>query len=275
MDHYKTLGVVKTASSDEIKKAFRRLASKHHPDKGGDTVAFQTIQAAYDVLGDPQKRQAYDNPQSGFREFPGGFQFSHGGNPFDINDLFRQAFGTRNSSGPNRNAHQMYRTHISVTLDEVYTGGNRTLKLQTPTGEKLLDISIPKGVHSNSQVKYNDIIENGVLIVEFIVDPHLKFDRRGNDLFATHLISVLDLIVGVSLEFDTISNKKISITVPPGTQPHMQLKLTGQGLPVAGTNFFGDQIVLLKPYLPDIIDKEITDSILRTRNNVNNLKDTP
>lgn len=265
MDHYKTLGVSKNATAEEIKRAYRKLASTTHPDKGGDTSSFQAIQTAYDTLGDVGKRQAYDNPQSGFREFPGGFQFSHGGNPFDINDLFRQAFGTRNSSGPNRNAHQMYRTHISVTLDEVYTGSNRTLKLQTPTGEKLLDISIPKGVHSNSQVKYNDIIENGVLIVEFIVEPHLKFDRRGNDLFATHLISVLDLIVGVSFEFDTISNKKISITVPPGTQPHMQLKLTGQGLPVAGTNFFGDQIVLLKPYLPDHISTEITSAIISSR----------
>ena len=263
MDHYKTLGVSKNATAEEIKRAYRKLASTTHPDKGGDTSSFQAIQTAYDTLGDVGKRQAYDNPQSGFREFPGGFQFSNGGNPFDINDLFRQAFGQRPQHG--RTAQQLYRANVFVTLEEVYSGATRTLKIKTAAEEKTLDIVVPKGIATGAQLKYNEVIDNGILVVEFVVEPHLKFDRRHADLYANHSISVLDLIVGTSFEFKTISGKTIAVTVPAKTQPNMQLKLTGQGLPIPGTSFFGDQIVLLKPYLPDHISTEITSAIISSR----------
>ena len=104
-DHYATLGVTKTASADEIKRAYRKLASQHHPDKGGDTAKFQEIQTAYDTLSDPQKRQQHDNPnpfgggfpgghQAGFQGgFPGGFSFNVNG--FDMNDVFGQMFGAQ------------------------------------------------------------------------------------------------------------------------------------------------------------------------------------
>ena len=86
-NHYNTLGVDRNSSPDEIKKAYRKLASQHHPDKGGDTATFQNIQTAYDILSDPQKRQHYDNPQpqgfGGFSGSPGGFQFHTQG--FDFN----------------------------------------------------------------------------------------------------------------------------------------------------------------------------------------------
>jgi len=102
-------------------------------------------------------------------------------------------------------------------------------------------------------------------MVEFKIHPHLRFDRKGNDLYCNHPISVLDLIVGTSFEFTTISGKTFEVRVPPKTQPYMQLKIAGQGMPINGAEVYGDQIILLKPFIPDIIDSRIIDSIMQTK----------
>jgi DnaJ-class molecular chaperone len=95
--------------------------------------------------------------------------------------------------------------------------------------------------------------------------PDLRFERRGHDLFCNHSIDVLDLIVGTNIEFNTISGKKLNVTIKAKTQPFMQVKLAGQGMPVPNSNLYGDQYVLLKPYISDNIDSEIVDTILRNR----------
>lgn len=259
MDYYQTLGVAKNATPDEIKKAYRKLASQHHPDKGGDTVRFQEIQTAYDTLSDPQKRQEYDNPMP--QGMPGGFHFNANG--FDLNDIFAQVFNQqRQHSNFNK---QTFRTRINISLKDAYTGTKSTLKLQGLANAKICTIDVPKGITDGSQIKYDNIIENGTLIVEFIVTPDLKFDRKMNDLYSNVPISVLDLIVGTELEFTTMSGKTLMVKINPRTQPYMQLKIPGEGMPIYGTNAYGDQIILLKPYIPDTIDQLITDSILRSK----------
>lgn len=262
MDHYQTLGLAKNASPDEIKKAYRKLASQNHPDKGGDTAKFQNIQTAYDTLSDPNKRQQYDNPMpQGMPGFPPGFQFHAGG--MDINDIFGQMFGQANPFTQNRQ--QVLRTQVNVALMDAYRGGSHVLKIQTPNGVKVIDIDIPKGVNDGTQLRYDNILEGASLIVEFRLLNDLKFERRGKDLLCNHSISVLDLIVGTAFEFVTISSKVLEVTIPPKTQPFMQLKLSGQGMPIQGSPLFGDQIILLKPFMPDIIPTEITESILRSK----------
>lgn len=265
MEHYQTLGVAKTASPDEIKKAYRKLASQHHPDKGGDTATFQKIQTAYDTLSDPQKRQEYDNPRPQFGGFPGGapggFNFNFNGH--DLNDLFGQMFNQHNQRHPN--GPQSYRTVVNVTLEQSYSGSNIPLKLQTPSQIHAVNIDIPKSVTDGGQVRYDNLIPNSSLIVEFRVQPHLKFERRGMDLYCNQQVSVLDLIVGSTFEFTTISGKILEVRIPPKTQPFMHLKIAGQGMPITGSTLFGDQIILLKPFVPDIIDDEITQSILRSQ----------
>ncbi len=260
MDHYAVLGVAKNATPEEIKKAYRKLASQHHPDKGGDTNKFQEIQTAYDTLSDPQKRSMYDNPQP--QGFPGGFSF-HMGPDLDINDLFGQMFGQQ--AGMRRNTKQTFRTNIHVSLLESYNGTNKILELGTQTGKKIVDIKVPPGVKSGDQMRYENVLDNAYLLVEFAVMPDLRFDRKGNDLYCNQTIDIFDLIAGSSFEFTTISNKKLQVHIKPKTQPYMQIKLSGHGMPIINTKDFGDQYLLLKPYIPDSIDQEIIDSILRSR----------
>jgi DnaJ-class molecular chaperone len=267
MDYYKTLGVNRNASPDEIKKAYRRLAGQHHPDKGGDTATFQKIQQAYETLSDPEKKNQYDNPNpfgggmpgGGFHHgFPGGFQFN---STFDINDIVGQMFG----GGSRHVFQQQYRTTIWVSLEQVYHGGEQILQMQGPNGSNTIKIDIPKGVENGAQLRYDNLITNGILLIEFRVHPHKLYDRVGQHLQSAKRISVLDLIIGTDFEFTTISGKTFTVQVKPGTQPDSTLRISGQGLPYMNEQGNGDQLILIKPYIPDKIDKQITDSILRSR----------
>ena len=263
MDHYAVLGVSKTATPDEIKKAYRKLASQHHPDKGGDTAKFQQIQEAYAVLSDPQKKAQYDNPQP--QGFPGGFNVHMDGmNGIDINDIFSQMFGQQMGMG-RRPSRQIFRSLVDIQLIDAYNGTNKILEFQTHTGKKVLDLKVPPGVRHGDQMRYENVIDGASLLVEFNILPDLRFDRKHNDLFCNQTISVLDLIAGTTIEFKTISGKLLNVYIKPKTQPFMQIKLQGHGMPIINTNQYGDQYILIKPYIPDNIDQEIIDSILRSR----------
>jgi len=262
-DYYQTLGVDKHATPEDIKKAYRRMAGIHHPDKGGDTAQFQKVQEAYETLSDPNKRAQYDNPQPQFNTFGGGFTAGFNGMPPGFENIFSQMFGGH-PFARHQPQQQVFRTILNVTLEQAYNGDEQHVRLQTPTGVQVVKINVPKGIDSGSQVRIDNVIDNASLIVEFRVQSHLKYDRNGNDLYSNYPISVLDLITGSSFEFMTISGKKLEVTVKPKTQPFMQLKLAGQGMPVLNSNIYGDQIILLKPFIPDTIDQRIIDSILQT-----------
>ena len=259
MDHYSTLGVSKTATPDEIKKSYRKLASQHHPDKGGDKAKFQDIQAAYDTLSSPEKRQQYDNPM------PQGFH-QQGGMPQGFEHIFGQMFGGGNPFNPfgqqrQQPQQQVFRTTINISLEQAFNGGEQLLKLQTPTNVHAVTIQIPKGIQNGNQMRIDNVLDGASLVVDFRIEPHLKYDRQGNDLVCNHSISVLDLIIGTSFEFTTLSGKTLEVTVKPRTQPYIQLKLASQGMPIYNTNGYGDQIILLKPFIPDIIDETVINSI--------------
>jgi DnaJ-class molecular chaperone len=265
-DHYQTLGVARDATPDEIKKAYRKLAAIHHPDKGGDTATFQKVQAAYEILSDPQKKQEYDSPrqQFGGSGFPGGFSFHTQG--FDINDIIGQMFG--GGGGPFHNPFQQnFRTTIWVTLEQVYSGSEQMLQMQGPNGVQVVKIQIPKGVENGQTMRFDNIIQGAILLVDFRIHPHAKFTRIGQDLQVTQRISVLDLLAGTSFEVTTISGKTFTVAVKPGTQPDATLKVAGQGLPIQNSTQFGDQLILLKPFIPDKIDDRIIDSIKQFKGN--------
>ena len=265
MDHYSTLGVSRNASQEEIKKAYRKLAMTHHPDKGGNPVEFQKLNDAYEVLGDASKRQQYDNPAA--RNPFMGQQFDQ--NNFDLNDLFNHIFGGGRGPQAGFNQKQIFRTQVAVSLVDVYNGKEHSLQLTTPTGVKVVNVKVPQGINNGDQVRYENVIDGGTLIIGFHIVPDLRFDRNGDDLYCNLPISVLDLIIGTKVKFNTISGKTIEVTIPPNTQPSQHIRLPGMGMHVKNSpNMFGDQILLLKPFLPDNIHSDVIESI--QRNQVNN-----
>lgn len=262
MDYYQTLGVAKNATPDEIKKAYRKLASQHHPDKGGDTAMFQKIEEAYRTLSDPQKRQEYDNPQPQFSGFPGGFHFTTDGGGFEdfFSHIFNQAQRQHRPQNPS------YKTVLFFTLEDSYFGNEQTVTLNTHTGQHTVKLKVPKGIEDGSNIRYDNIIPNSSLIVEYRMRKHPKFERRQHHLYCELEVSVLELIVGATKEFTAISGKTFEISIKPKTNPTGILKIPGQGMPYHNGNLYGDQIILLKPIMPDTIDEAITNSITQSLN---------
>ena len=259
MDHYATLGVAKNATPDEIKKAYRKLASQHHPDKGGDKGKFQEIQVAYDILSNPDKRQQYDNPARPYQFQDFGFHTDN----VNLNDLFNNIF--KHQAGAQGVNKQLYRTQVDVSLQEAYSGTSKMLELNLMSGKKVIDIKVPQGVNQGDQLRFDNIIDRGVLMVTFNILPDLRFERRQHDLYCNHSISVLDLITGTDFVFKAISGKELNVTIKPKTQPYVNIRLGGYGMPIINSGSYGDQYVLLKPYIPDNIHQDILDSILRNR----------
>jgi DnaJ-class molecular chaperone len=259
-DHYATLGVGKQATPEEIKRAYRKLASQHHPDKGGDTATFQRVEEAYRILSDPQQRQQYDNPnpfgaQGGF---PGGFHFDFGsgGNPFQ--DIFQQ-FHQQNQQARQR----LYTVAMAVTLEDVANGIVKTVNLQTPDGIKLAEIRVPRGIENGAQIRYNGVIDNGMLQVEFRVLPHQHFERDGLNVVYKQQISVFDLVLGTTVTVPTIYGKQLEVNIPPKTSPSRTLRLGGYGIEADGR--IGDQYILLLPFIPATIDPEVIEVLTRHR----------
>ena len=260
-DYYAALGVPKTATADEIKKSFRRLASQHHPDKGGDTAKFQAIQEAYATLGDDQKRAEYDNPRpqfSGFHGTPGGV---------NINDIFGQMFGRQGFSQQARQgfAQQAQRSQVRmtlwITLLDVATGGRRTVSLGTHQGVSALEIEIPLGINDGDNVQYEGLGPGGSdLVVQFRVSPERTWIRDGLDLTMEVRLNIWDLILGGELNIDTLTSKTLNARIPERTQPGTSLRLRGQGLKDRAGNT-GDIFVKIQASIPDNIAPEILDAI--------------
>ena len=251
MNYYQTLGVPNTASADDIKTAYRKLASINHPDKGGDTATFQQIQAAYAVLSDPVKKAEYDAPQ---HPSLGPFNFGQGGHG-DMHAFMREAMRQQ------MNQPQLFRTSVWVTLEQVLKGGNQGLQLQTHLGAHTINIDIPKGIQDGGQLRIDNALPGAILIVEFKTQPDLKFTRSGQNLECNHPVSILDLITGSTFNFISLSGSTLEVTIPPNTQPNKQLKLAGYGLPIPNSTSYGDQIIYIKPFVPTNIPDQIIDAI--------------
>lgn len=254
MDYYKILGVDRNATPEEIKKAYRKMAAKHHPDRGGDTAEFQKIEEAYRNLSDPQPKSQHDNPNPFGGGFPGGFSFSFGGgNPFD--DIFSQFTRQRQQ--------RIYTVSLWVTLEQVAKGGEETVQFNTDKGVKTFKINIPTGVQDGQQIRYQNLMPDGDLQIEFRVHAHKIFERRLNDLYVTKDISVFDLILGTTIKVPTIHGDELEVTVPPKTKPGTTFRIPGKGLENQYNK--ADQFVLLNITIPDIISNELLSLIEQER----------
>jgi len=254
-DHYATLGVARTATADEIKRAFRKLASQHHPDKGGDTQKFQTIQAAYDTLGDAAKRQAYDNPQPQF----GGYGPGPGA-AFDFNTIF-DMFGARFQHQQPPRQPQHSRMTLWITLQDVAYPGPRTVSIGTSTGTHNVQVNIPNGIQDGDNVKYDNLAPGGQdLVVTYRVHPNPRWQRQGATLITEVPASFWVLVVGGDVAVTDILGNQLALTVPASTQPGTMLRARGRGVPDR-SGVRGDMLVRLQATLPDSVSPELMAAI--------------
>jgi curved DNA-binding protein len=261
-NHYQTLGVNKDATADDIKRAYRKLASKHHPDRGGDTGTFQEIQTAYDTLSDPQRRATYDNP--GFGSFGGGFRADA---PFDFQTIF-DIFGARfqqPGQQQQQQRRQQARMSLWITLRDVAAGGKRTISVGTQQGTHAVEIEIPLGIDNGDTVQYSGIGPGGMdLVVTYRIHPDARFERNDLNLLTEHQIDIWTLITGGSATVKDVLGNSLEISVPARTQPGTTVRLRGRGLN-GRTGSSGDLLVRLQARIPDHIDPDLLTMIEKTR----------
>jgi curved DNA-binding protein len=274
MDYYSVLGLKQGASADEIKKAYRSLAMKFHPDRGGDEKRFKEIEEAYRFLSDPEKKQMVDmgvdpNNQQGFQD--SGFHFHS--NNFD--DIFRQfGFGFNRQRPQRRNSG--ISINVALTLNEVLSGKELNAELTMPNGgKKLINITIPPGVEHGQQIKYNGMgdrsipnIPPGDLIVNIQLMPHPVFRREHNNLVIDKKIPVWDAILGSKFEINTLDGKNLNITVPAGTQPDTVLSCSGEGLPSTRSKARGNLLIRIKVEIPRSLTPEQKQAMEKIKNGV-------
>jgi len=260
MNYYETLGLRHGAADNEIKKAYRSLAMKHHPDRGGDEKKFKEIEEAYRTLSDPEKKRLVDagiDPNSqgqGSTWNQGPFEFHFGSD--NIHDIFNQ-FGFGFNQRPMRRNKSLNIT-IDITLEDVLLGKEINAEVGIPGGrKKVINIQIPPGIENNQQIKYSGMgddsipdLRAGDLIVNIRVKPHPVFRREGDALIIEKSISVWDAILGTNLNVSTIDNKVITITIPPGTQPETVLSCRGEGIPNMRTRQRGNLLMKIKIDIP-------------------------
>ena len=253
-DHYATLGVSRTATVDEIKKAFRKLASLHHPDKGGETGKFQQIQAAYDILSDPAKRAAYDNP-------PAQFGSGMGGVHVNIHDIFGQMFGQSNPFAQAHSRRGHVRMSLWISLYDVAVGGTRTVTIGTQNGAQTVEIEIPRGINDGDNVQYQGLGPGGSdLVIQFRIQPESVWERQGLNLIVNRKINVFDLILGCNIVLRDLLGSELQLAVPAGTQPGTMLRLRGRGLPDRNGQQ-GDAFVRISTELPTNIAPQLREAI--------------
>jgi curved DNA-binding protein len=245
-DYYVILGVDKQATDSEIKKAYRKLAGQHHPDRGGDADKFKQVQEAYDVLSDPAKRALYDNPQP-------QFNFNHSGGGFDFDTIF-EMFGQRMDP---RQQMRNSRIQLWISLEDVARGGPKLVTLNTPSGAMPVEIDIPQGIHDGEAVRYPKMLPTGTdLVVEFRINSHKEWQRQGLDLWCEKPLNFWQLIVGTEIPVKDLLGRSVNLKVPPKTKPGSSLRLKGRGLQRSGHNP-GDIFVRIRATMPDNIPEEI------------------
>jgi len=267
MDYYSTLGLRRGASEDEIKKAYRGMAMKFHPDRGGDEKKFKEIEEAYRFLSDPEKKNIIDmggdpnaQPGAGPQGFhsQGPFEFHFGSHP-GMEDIFTHfGFGFQNRR-PMRN--KSYNVNIRIRLEDVLNGKDVDAEITLSNNKKkLINIKIPPGIENGQNIRYQGMgddslkdVSAGDLIVNIFVDNHPRFVREGDQLIFHHNITVWDAILGANLKIETLDNRSIDVIIPPGTQPETILSCKGEGLPNVRTKRRGNLLIRISVTIPRLV----------------------
>ncbi len=284
-DYYKTLGIDKNASDSDIKKAYRKLAMKYHPDhtKGDKTAEekFKKVSEAYAVLSDPEKRKQYDTYGSAdfqqrfsqedifrnfdfsdiFREFgfgggsrtaDGGFRFSFGGgSPFG---------GQQRRQRPVKGSDLVY--ELPITLHDVANGSKKQISLQHQGRSEKITVTIPKGMTSGKKLRlagkgesspYGGPAGDLFIKVKVVEDPVFKADSH--DLYVYQTIKLTQALLGAQVSVPTLEGRELNLKIPPGTRHKTKMRLTGHGLPHMKGSGKGDLFVVILIDVP----KQLTD----------------
>ncbi len=275
-DYYKILEIDKKATLEEIKKAYRILAKKYHPDKNlGDKKAeenFKLVNEANEVLSDPEKRKQYDdlgenwqqNQQSYGQQRNSNQQFyqDFGGKHGDFSDFFEQFFAGRSQNSrqqqPRRGGD--YETEMEISLEEAFTGTSRIIQLEN---EKLR-VKTKPGAYTDQQLrikskgaKGSNEANRGDLFVRIRVRENPKIIRKGDDLYQTVNVNLYDAILGNEMIVQTVSGN-FKIKIEPGTQNGKTIRLKGKGMPkYEKPAFFGDLYLQIQVQIPEkLTDKQ-------------------
>jgi curved DNA-binding protein len=278
-DYYQTLGVEKNASADDIKKAYRKMVRKYHPDVSKHAEAdakTKEINEAYDVLGDAEKRAAYDELGRGhrageqFRPPPDwASQYDFGGGGAGAEDFFSDLFahvGRRSRAGGRAHGFQMrgddIHAAIAIDLSDAYSGATRTVSLRVPqqdangrvtTQDKTLNVNIPKGVTPGQQLRLAGQGHPGIgggpagdLYLEIQLNPNQRYRIEGVHVYENVPVTPWEAALGANISVATPSGM-VEVTVPPGSQGGRKLRLKGRGIPAATP---GDLYLILDVVLP-------------------------
>ncbi|MBK8520146.1 MAG: J domain-containing protein [Chitinophagaceae bacterium] len=278
IDYYKILGIDKSASEEDIKKAYRKLARKLHPDLNPNDKAahqkFQQINEANEVLSDPEKRKKYDTYGKDWQhadqfeqqkksrqqsQNAGGQQFYENAGDSDFSSFFDSMFGGAGSSRQTKFRGQDYNAELKLQLTDALFTHQQTLTVNN----KNIRITIPAGIENGQVIKLKGYGAPGVhggpagdLYITFIIAPHPQFRRSGNDLFTTAKIDLYTALLGGDTTLETL-NGKVKLAVKPETQPGTRIRLKGKGFPVyKKENEYGDLYITYEVTLPTNLTEE-------------------
>ena len=292
IDYYSVLGVPKTAPDDDIKKAYRKLARKHHPDLNPDDAEakkkFQQINEANEVLSDPEKRKKYDQygkdwqhadqfdearrgnarrnadqQQQSRRQYAGGDDFSGGFGGADFSDFFSSMFGQDAGTGGGRRQAkfrgQDYQAELHLNLRDAYATHKQTMNVDG----KNIRITVPAGIENGQKIKLTGYGSpgvnggpNGDLYITFVIADDSRYKRKGNDLYVDEDVDLYTALLGGEKIIETLDGK-VKLTVPPETQNGAKVRLKGKGFPVyKQEGAFGDLYVQWQIKLPTNLTEE-------------------
>ncbi len=279
-NYYNILGLPEDASNEQIKKAFKEIAKKEHPDRGGNEAKFKEANEAYDTLKDSKKRHEYDTIRKYGQPGQGG-NFNFRSQDFFGDEIFEDFFsGFGFSNNPNVRArtfrsrpqgNKSVNVRMAVSIKEAMQNMEKTISYRLPSGkEEFATVKIPAGVQHGVTFKYkgmgDDSIKNvprGDLLVQMSVLDSDGFTRRGNDLYTDKTVSCFDAIRGCEIEIKELNNNVLKVKIPAGTQPGTLLNVKGRGMPVHKTlNIRGNlyvKVMVLVPQLSAADLKKIKD----------------
>jgi molecular chaperone DnaJ len=272
MDYYSILGVPRTASQDDIKRAYRKLAMQHHPDKGGNEEKFKQINEAYDTLGDVNKRSQYDTPQPRFtsNNFSGG---PFGYNPFE--DIIAQAFGRQRPQHSARPKNSDVRIKVRLDFAEIMTGKKLLAAYRLRNGqEETVNLDIPPGATDGDTIKFSGLGDNslpgqrGDLYVIISIASMPGWFRNGNDLNTKIKVDCLKMIVGTKVSVNTIDGRTLELNVPAETKNGTTFSVNGYGIPDIRSGQRGKLLITVEAEISKNLTEESLNKIKEVINEI-------